>query len=330
MRIEMFGGLRVQIGEASLRLRSRQAETLLAILALSPGRNFSRAELAERLWPSAPPETAHSRFKQELSSLRRTLVISTNGNSGLLLGTSEGLCLATSNLTTDVSDFKASLLASQSLSNPLDQIHALEKAILFVRGPLLPGNYDPHLLQKRERLTQIYGEALHQLARLYAAEGELLRAVQAARSAVQSDPLQEELRCDLIRFYLRSGRPQDAQSALDDYTELLMQELGEAPTSNLLILAQHAQRFAMLGDANYRALRSLSPMLHKLLCTIAHRNEAGKLSEFIDAADPPLLEQLAQLHEFGLLQSASRDGVMHYRLLPELELLNPIPSPPRT
>ena len=323
MRIEMFGGLRALRGESvALRLRSRQAETLLCTLALSPGRSFSREELAERLWPDASPETARSRFKQELSALRRALALPPAGNSALLLTAPGVLRLDPALLTTDVADFKACLRSAESLPDPLHRIHALEQAVFYVRGPLLPGNYDPHLLLERERLTQACGEAFHQLARLYGAEGEMGRALQAARSAVQIDPLQEETHYDLIRLTLLSGIPGEALAQADDYTALVSRELREAPSARLLALSQHAQRFASTHEAAAHALRSLSPLLHKLLNTISHGATSGTLAAEIEAANPALLENIAQLHELGLLQSEPIGSTMTYCLLPVLtELL---------
>jgi len=311
--------MRILHGGTPLRLRSRQAETLLATLALSPDQIFSREDLAERLWPDASPEIRRGRLKQEVSVLRRTLAFSTDRTADLIITTPRGICLAASQATTDVAHFQTWIRTAETFRTPPDRIHALEQAILTVRGPLLPGNYDSHLLQARERLAAMHGAALHLLACLYGYEGEMIRALQAARAAVQNDPLQEQTRLTLIRLSLRSGFPGDAQAQVDDFRELQEQELGEMPSAALLALAQQTQRFATTDLAVALLLRRLSPSLHRLLNTLAGGEKEGSVAT--EQADPSQLENIAQLQELGLLLSEPDGSVMTYHVLPVLKEL---------
>ncbi|MCG9895339.1 MAG: hypothetical protein MH204_07680 [Fimbriimonadaceae bacterium] len=74
--------LTVEIGDSvqartedgrSLRFRTRHESLMFGALALSQGRDLSRAELARLLWPEAEAESASISFRQRLCDLRRLL-----------------------------------------------------------------------------------------------------------------------------------------------------------------------------------------------------------------------------------------------------------------
>src|SRR5258708_36151325 len=74
MRIELFGRLRVVLGEREItHFDSRRASTLLAYLALFAKRSHPREVLAEMLWPDEESNVSRDRLRQVLSSLRQQL-----------------------------------------------------------------------------------------------------------------------------------------------------------------------------------------------------------------------------------------------------------------
>jgi DNA-binding SARP family transcriptional activator len=72
LRIEMFGGLRVQVGDRTItRFSTRHAASLLAYLAFYRHQSHPREVLIEMLWPGAPPKDARAHLSDALWSLRR-------------------------------------------------------------------------------------------------------------------------------------------------------------------------------------------------------------------------------------------------------------------
>lgn len=74
LEIRLLGPFEVILhGEKVTEFESDSARALLAYLAAEPGRAYSRAALAEMLWPDRPPGAALSNLRHVLSVLRRTL-----------------------------------------------------------------------------------------------------------------------------------------------------------------------------------------------------------------------------------------------------------------
>src|SRR2546421_151991 len=74
IRIELFGGLRVQVGERLItRFQTQKTASLLAYLAYYLERSHPRELLIDLLWPEADPGAGRHRLSMALSSLRRQL-----------------------------------------------------------------------------------------------------------------------------------------------------------------------------------------------------------------------------------------------------------------
>jgi two-component SAPR family response regulator len=59
---------------------------------------------------------------------------------------------------------------------------------------LLAGYYEPWVLTERERMAAAYVAALRQLGAARAQQGDFKGAIEAARRAVQADPLEQAIR----------------------------------------------------------------------------------------------------------------------------------------
>jgi tetratricopeptide (TPR) repeat protein len=71
--VRLLGGLAVERGGRALALRYEAAGLLLAWLALHPGRDVPRDDLAALLWPDAAPDAGRRRLREVLFALRRDL-----------------------------------------------------------------------------------------------------------------------------------------------------------------------------------------------------------------------------------------------------------------
>ena len=75
MRLELtlFGPFGARLDGATLEIRSRRAQAILAMLALSPNGCVARDRLAATLWPDRSEAQAKASLRQELSNLRKSL-----------------------------------------------------------------------------------------------------------------------------------------------------------------------------------------------------------------------------------------------------------------
>ncbi len=81
LRVSLFGGLEVSVGEQRVepgRLSRRKSRALLAILVIGRGREMARDRLAELLWPTSDADVARRNFYSVLSQLKRAISSTTD------------------------------------------------------------------------------------------------------------------------------------------------------------------------------------------------------------------------------------------------------------
>lgn len=140
-RVRLLGGFEIDDGRRRLtRLRSRASMALLARLAMEPGRDHARDELATLLWPEASEERGRSRLRQTLSLLRA--VLEPAGTPPVLQADRWVLRVRPGALWCDVRAFESALAQRE-----------LVAARALYRGELLPGLVNEWLEDERRRLA---------------------------------------------------------------------------------------------------------------------------------------------------------------------------------
>lgn len=162
-RLRLLGAFELRDGQhAHTRLPSRAVMLLLARLALGPGREHSREELVDLLWPEVGLDVGRNRLRQALSTLRSVIEPAHSGCAPVLLADRRALRLLPGSVACDVDDFHAALRRGDSAA-----------AIQCYGGELLPGFFDDWVVQERLRLAAL-------------ADG--LQPVPATPGAVQAAP----------------------------------------------------------------------------------------------------------------------------------------------
>ena len=140
-RIEMLGGLRAVRGDQILaRFPGKKGASLLAYLALSPGRFHARESLAEMLWPDVPRASQLHNLRLTLSRLRNLLAL----DDGLLEADRLAVRLDPAAFTTDVAAFEQAIVNKD-----------ISAALRLYTGPLLPGFHDEWVLLPQARLEAL-------------------------------------------------------------------------------------------------------------------------------------------------------------------------------
>jgi predicted ATPase len=153
-------------GVTMRRFRAQKYASLLAFLALHPGRAFSRDELIDRFWPDADFEAGRICLRTALSSLRRQLSLPEGMGGGELFreGDRAAVALNPGVLTTDVLRFEQRIRRAASVRGSHEEIVLLSEASALYGGPLLPGLWDEWVLVERERLEEEYRRLLERFA----------------------------------------------------------------------------------------------------------------------------------------------------------------------
>ena len=71
--VKLLGQFNVQLGDQSIDIPSRPAQTLLAYLVLHPNSAYRREMLAGLIWPDANESNARSNLRHALWRIRKAL-----------------------------------------------------------------------------------------------------------------------------------------------------------------------------------------------------------------------------------------------------------------
>jgi len=243
LSIRLFGPFRVMVDGVPIdetRWGRRKAKTLIKLLALQPQRQFSwqmhREQLIELLWPGQDSEQGLNNFHKALHAARRALEpgLSAGSSSRFLQMRDQLLILqSTSEVSVDVSEFEA--LAEAALKT--GERDRIEAALEIYQGELLPEDlYEDWTAVLREQLRTQKEQLLLRLAAACEASGDTVRATEAYRQLVASNPCNEVAHRGLMRLFAAVGQRYLAVEQFRACKELLRQELDVEPESETIQL----------------------------------------------------------------------------------------------
>ena len=241
LEIRVLGPLEVLVDEAPIRVDTRKALAIVALLAVE-GRPYARDELAAMFWPESDDESARGAFRRTLSVLRSAL-----GERWLRVDRST-VALA----TTTASPLDLARLDAAAARGDRDGLAA---AAALARGPFLAGfslrdsaDFDDWRATRAVyRRAAGRGRAGAADARSPRRQGDIGAAADAASRLVELDPLDEPARRRLMAILARSGDRAGAIRLYRTTVATLERELGVQPLAETTELyeAIRDERFAM-------------------------------------------------------------------------------------
>jgi DNA-binding SARP family transcriptional activator len=228
--VRLLGPIEAERDGTPVPLGGSKPRTLLAVLALEPGRVVSVDRLVEALWPGDPPETAAHAVQVYVSQLRKALgpVIATRA---------PGYELELPPERVDVHRFMR--LAQEGRvalegEDPAAAEGALRDSLALWRGPALADFlYEPFAQTEIARLEELRTIVLEERITADLALGRHAELVSELEALVQAQPLRERPRAQLMLALYRSGRQADALAAYRAARETLVDELGIDPGPEL-------------------------------------------------------------------------------------------------
>ena len=234
-----FARRRDDDGERDLDCRLRRSFQVLAYIGSTPGLEAGREELVEAVWPTEGEHTIERNFHPTLSHLRRALEAGRKDTpqtpqtlqpllfrGGVYrLNPEMGWEIDTAELATLVE--KGRKLAGRG--DLAEAVDAWRRAWTLYRGPFLPGHYEPWVTARRETYLRQQLEMLRELGDLYLRLERSEEAMDAYRSILVEDPLQERVHLALMQVYAAQGRRDMVRRQYDRLCTLLLEELGVEP-----------------------------------------------------------------------------------------------------
>jgi DNA-binding SARP family transcriptional activator len=228
-----FARLRDAGGERDLDCRLRRSFQVLAYLGSAPGMEAEREELIEAVWPTEGEHTIDRNFHPTLSHLRRALEAGRKDELQPLLFRG-GVYRLNPEIgwEVDAVELKALVEKGKKLSLRGDLAAAADawrRAWTLYRGPFLQGHYEAWVTERRESYQRQHLEMLRELGDIYLRLQRPDDAMDAYRSILVEDPLQERIHLALMQVYADQGRRDMVRRQYDRLCTLLLEELGVEP-----------------------------------------------------------------------------------------------------
>lgn len=230
-RIYLLNHLQIINNGQQFTLRGSKLRALFAWFVLHPQRPYTREQLADYLWPDAPPQRARRNLSDTLYRLRRIL------GDGWLDVKREKISLHPSHdLWVDVWAFEAGIQAWQHTET--SDTAVLQETLALYHDDLLPDLYDDWILQRRLVLREKWLNGLAALGRAAEQQRSCPTAHSAWQKLAQEDPLREEAYRGQMRVLAATNRLPEALAVYKQLEKLLAAELNVTPTEASQTLAR--------------------------------------------------------------------------------------------
>jgi DNA-binding SARP family transcriptional activator len=244
MQFRMLGPLEVQVDEGWSGINAPKWRTVLAVLLLQPGEVVSTDRLISEVWPDKTPNRATNLISVYVHRLRR------------LIGDPDGKVLTTRppgyQLLVEAKDIDAGQFAQlvaagrQALSaGHFEQASAvLRQALALWQGSRALTDVTPSALISAEvsRLEESRVETVQLAIQADLGCGRHAQVVSQLHRLLADHPLREELWALLMRALYSSGRQAEALEAYAQAREVIADELGVDPSTELQQLYEHMLR----------------------------------------------------------------------------------------
>jgi DNA-binding SARP family transcriptional activator/Tfp pilus assembly protein PilF len=230
----LLGPLVVRRGEVAVPVPRGKQRAVLAALLLNANQVVSVDELTETLWGADPPPSARVTIQNNVMRLRRALG---DADGGRIVTQPRGYCIRVAADELDVTRCEVLLEGARAAAREgswhvvADRARAALK--LWRGGPLADVESDLLASQEVPRLEEL---RLHARETLIDADLHLGRhgeVIVELRQLVVSYPLRERLHAQLMLALYRDGRQAEALAAYSAARQILIDELGTEPGSEL-------------------------------------------------------------------------------------------------
>ena len=263
--VKMFGGFSVTCsykGEVRTISDSERASqkrwVLLEYLILHRDRVIPKEEIIDILWPGGEVDAPANTLKTLIHRVRASLDALGPGIGKDLILCQGGVYFWNSRATTllDTEEFDRCYAAAHSARTPAEALQWSLRALAIYSGDFLPRasgelwvvSYAAHYRTKFIELCREVSEPMTTQKRYT----ELIALLERATSI---EPYEEELHISLIRAMIAAGRREEAMQHYNNFTALLMRQLGVAPSEELTSLYKELARTTHAPEMNLIMVR---------------------------------------------------------------------------
>ncbi|MGI6045863.1 MAG: AfsR/SARP family transcriptional regulator [Eggerthellaceae bacterium] len=238
IRINIFGGISVYRGAELLPpqiFKRQKSKTLLALLVISRGRERSRDELAQSLWPNSELDTARKNFYSVWSQLRRALMLP-DGSCPYLCRHQKTCRLNAAYVESDYARFDevCNRLLFGGGSAWTDLYSEIDTCFADDLMPAELENDD--IVRARDNARIRLVDAMVAASERHIREGSVQQSLLYANAAIRRDPLREDAYATLMKARIAAGQRTAALETFLTCRKTLADELGIDPSEELICL----------------------------------------------------------------------------------------------
>jgi DNA-binding SARP family transcriptional activator/predicted ATPase len=240
LQINILGDFQLIYGAKPVKsVNTVRMQSLLVYLVLHRNTHLIRQCVAFLFWPDTIEAQARTNLRNLLHLLRRALP---DADRFLDVDAQRLQWRSDAPFTLDASDFECAVAKAHEAAASGDLTlaqKALQEAVALYRGDLLPGCYDDWILPERERLHQVFLEAMERLILLLEDQRHYDGAIKYAQQLLHHDPPHEATYRRLMRLYVLNG---DRAGALRIYyrcATVLQRELDVEPSQETREVYEH-------------------------------------------------------------------------------------------
>ena len=219
------------INAAEWQNQRRAREVFFCLLANPHG--MTKDALGVIFWPQSTAGQLKLQFKNAVYRIRHAL-----GQDVLLFDDDRYWFNRELDYEYDVETFIQKIALGQSDKPIAERIAAYQTAIGLYLGPYLPGMDGGWVLVERERLWQMYREAVLELAQLYLETGNYTATLEWCQRILAQDQCLEEAYRLIMRAHAARGNRAEVKRQFERCQKALLEEVAEPPSSQTYHLYQ--------------------------------------------------------------------------------------------
>ena len=216
MQVRLLGPLEVVEKGVARDVKGAGERAVLALLATSPRRAFTKPRLIDALWGEAPPSNPDNALQLRVSKLRKQI-------GDVVVTEASGYRLDVADDDVDAVKF-ARLIDGRRFSEALE---------LWRGAPLAEFLDQPWAEAEVARLEELRATALEEHVEERLEAGDHVALVAELERCIAMEPLRERLRAQQMVALHRCGRTADALAVFQAFRRLLNEELGIEPSAAL-------------------------------------------------------------------------------------------------
>lgn len=227
MNFRILGTIQAEVEGKLVDLGPPKQRALLALLLLNSNQVVATDRLIDLIWGETAPRTASHSVQIYVSALRKLFA----DGDGRIETQPPGYVLKVQPEELDSHRFQAMVESGE--------VERLRTALgLWSGDPLSDFAYEEWAQPHVRRLRGLWARAVEMLAEAELEDGRIAAVPELLDSLIAADPLREEPRRLLMLALYRSGRQAEALRTYRGFRDLLIEEVGVEPSSDLIQLEE--------------------------------------------------------------------------------------------